>query len=284
MEDDFRNLTAIVWANFIKFMYVALSCGTLLIFVMSQQYNCLMELYAFFFFTKCYFSWKCIFPLLFILRYVRVEMNVHAFMNEFDQNYYWYIQEKLKIVKIYTCTKSMESCPLVISHILAEFYPERTTYTTLHNKKKLIISLKSAQTFTVGFVKLLSTHPIHIVVLGKVHLLYPFHIKPIMQSQRRFENNAVWCERSESALFDTGVKKAAFNVGGLQLPREVFWKRILAKSRSLRRCGCQCEKVYRIMRRERPKVILIPALVTVCMDGKRGWQKPTKNRRDWRER
>ena len=99
-------------------------------------------------------------------------------------------------------------------------------------------------------------------------VLYPFHIKPIMRSQRRFENNAVWCERSESALFDTGVKKAAFNVGGLQLPREVFWKRILAKSRSLRRCGCQCEKVYRIMRRERPKVIPIRALVTVCMDRK----------------
>ena len=81
---------------------------------------------------------------------------------------------------------------------------------------------------------------------------YPFHIKPIMRSQRRFENNAVWCERSEAALFDTGVRKGAFYVGGLLLPREVFWKRILAKSRSLRRCGCQCERVHRIMRRERP--------------------------------
>ena len=82
--------------------------------------------------------------------------------------------------------------------------------------------------------------------------LYPFHIKPIMRSQRRFENNAVWCERSEAALFDTGVRKGAFYVGGLLLPREVFWKRILAKSRSLRRCGCQCERVHWIMRRERP--------------------------------
>ena len=27
----------------------------------------------------------------------------------------------------------MESCPLVISHIMAEFHPERATYTTLHN-------------------------------------------------------------------------------------------------------------------------------------------------------
>ena len=55
MEDDFRNLTAKVWVNldnpikrffkgFINFVYVALSGGTLLMSVMSQQYNCLMEL------------------------------------------------------------------------------------------------------------------------------------------------------------------------------------------------------------------------------------------------
>ena len=42
------------------------------------------------------------------------------------------IQEKLKIVKN-LCTKSMERCPVVISHILAEFHPERATYATLHN-------------------------------------------------------------------------------------------------------------------------------------------------------
>ena len=59
MEDDFRNLTAKVRANlenpikrydffkvFINFLYVALSGGTLLRYVMSQQYNCLMELYT----------------------------------------------------------------------------------------------------------------------------------------------------------------------------------------------------------------------------------------------
>ena len=62
MEDDFRNLTAKVWANFdnpikiydflkglINFVYVTLSGGTLLISVMSQQYNCLMELYTHFY-------------------------------------------------------------------------------------------------------------------------------------------------------------------------------------------------------------------------------------------
>ena len=58
-------------------------------------------------------------PSSFILRYVRSEMNVHAFMIELDQKDY--------------CEKSMESCPLVISHILAELHPERATYTTLHN-------------------------------------------------------------------------------------------------------------------------------------------------------
>ena len=32
----------------------------------------------------------------------------------------------------------MESCPLVISHILAEFHPERAKYTTLHNHFSLM--------------------------------------------------------------------------------------------------------------------------------------------------
>ena len=41
----------------------------------------------------------------------------------------------------------------MISHILAEFYPERATYTTLHNHLELLNRLsKFAQTFTVGFV------------------------------------------------------------------------------------------------------------------------------------
>ena len=70
MEDDFRNLTAKVWANLdnpikrydfskvslILCIHVALSGGTLLISVMSQQYNCLMELYTNFYkiFMKMY--------------------------------------------------------------------------------------------------------------------------------------------------------------------------------------------------------------------------------------
>ena len=63
--------------------------------------------------------------------YVRAEMNVHAFMNERDQKNY---RSPRKIINCENlCTNSLESCPLVISHILAEFQPERATYTTLHN-------------------------------------------------------------------------------------------------------------------------------------------------------
>ena len=67
-------------------MYVALSGGTLLISVMSHQYNCLKELYANFY--KILLFMNMYLPSSFILRYVRDEMNVHAFMNELDQKGY----------------------------------------------------------------------------------------------------------------------------------------------------------------------------------------------------
>ena len=69
-------------------MYVALSGGTLLISVMSQQYNCLLELYTNFY--KILLFMKMYLPSSFILRYVyvRAAMNVHAFMNELDQKDY----------------------------------------------------------------------------------------------------------------------------------------------------------------------------------------------------
>ena len=119
----------IIFQSFINFVYVALSGGTLLISVMSQQYNCLMELY-----TNSYqilLFMKMNIPSSFILGYVRAEMNVHAFMNELDQKGYWYPRKFENCENLYT--KSMESCPLVISHTLAEFHPERATDTTLHN-------------------------------------------------------------------------------------------------------------------------------------------------------
>ena len=96
MEDDFRNLTAKVWANldnpiqeiwffigFINFVYVALSGGTLLIYVMPQQYNCLMELYTIFFFLQSFTFHENVSSLFIYHTYT--EMNVHAFMNELDQ-------------------------------------------------------------------------------------------------------------------------------------------------------------------------------------------------------
>ena len=142
MEDDFRNLTAKVWANldnpikrydFSKVHYfcvcrplrwhssnicdvttVQLSNGTV--------HN---------FFTKFHFSWKCIFPLLLYLGMLGLRwMCMHLWMNLIKRTID--IQEQLKNCAN-LCTKSMESCPLVISHILAEFHPERATYTTLHN-------------------------------------------------------------------------------------------------------------------------------------------------------
>ena len=155
MEDDFRNLTAKVWANLdnpikiydfskvlLIFVYVALSGGTLLISVISQQNNCLMELY-----TNCYkilLFMKINFPSSFIPRYVigLRWMCMYLWMNLIKRTID--IQEKLEIVKIYINVQSQWRVVLLWYHILS----------------------KSAQTFTVGFVKLLSTHPIHIVVWG----------------------------------------------------------------------------------------------------------------------
>ena len=54
----------------------------MLISVMSQQYNCLMELYTNF--TKCLLFMKKYLPSTFILRYVRAKMIVHAFMIKLD--------------------------------------------------------------------------------------------------------------------------------------------------------------------------------------------------------
>ena len=109
---------------------------------------------------------KMYLPSSFILRYVRAEMNVHAFMNELDQKDYWYPRKFENCEILYT--KSMESCPLVISHILAEFHLERATYKTLHNYFSDNGLSNFAQNFTVGFLNLLSTYPIHIVVWGNV--------------------------------------------------------------------------------------------------------------------
>ena len=45
-------------------------------------------------------------------------MIVHAFMVDLDQLYYWYLRHIRNVENL--CTKSMESCSLVVSQILAE--------------------------------------------------------------------------------------------------------------------------------------------------------------------
>ena len=138
MEDDFRNYNSKSLANLdnpIKRYDFSKVSLIFLISVMSQQYNSLMELYTDFY--KILLFMRMYLPSSFILRYVRAEMNVHAFINELDQKKdYWYPRKMKNFENL--CTKSMESCPLVMSHILAEFHPEMATYTTLHNHFSLM--------------------------------------------------------------------------------------------------------------------------------------------------
>ena len=73
-----------VWVNF---LYAALSGGTVLTSVMSQQYNCLMELKICVHVHKFYtiFTFHENVSSHYILGYVRAKMIVHAFMIEIDQ-------------------------------------------------------------------------------------------------------------------------------------------------------------------------------------------------------
>ena len=107
-------------------MYVALSGGTFLISVMSQQYNSLMELY-----TNIYrilLFMKMYLPSSFILRYVRAEINVHGFMIELDQPDYWY-PRKWSFVKIYV--QSQWRVVLLWYHIFWQSSIQRGRHTQL---------------------------------------------------------------------------------------------------------------------------------------------------------
>ena len=74
MEDDFRNLTAKVWANLDNPIKRYDFSKILLILCMSP--------------SQILLSMKMYLPSSFKLRYVRAEMIVHAFMNELDQKDY----------------------------------------------------------------------------------------------------------------------------------------------------------------------------------------------------
>ena len=120
-------------------MYVALSGGTLLIYVMSQQsYNCLMELYIFFFFfflyTKFNFSWKCIFPpLLYFgmlgLRWMWMHLWLNEMIYDWSNGLYWYPMKIKNIVKIYV--QSQWRVVLLWYHIFWQSSIQRGRHTQL---------------------------------------------------------------------------------------------------------------------------------------------------------
>ena len=97
-------------------MYVTLSGGTLPISVMSQQYNCLMELYTNFLHNLLFI--KLYLPSSFILTYIGMLglrwMCMHLWMNLIKRTID--IEEKLKIVKIYV--QSQWRVVLLWYHIL----------------------------------------------------------------------------------------------------------------------------------------------------------------------
>ena len=85
-----------LFEGFIDFLHVALSGGTLLKCVMSQQYNYQVEMYTIFY-TIFTFP-ENIFSLYFYHRYSGAVMNVHLWLNLINLTIF--IQEKLTIVDI----------------------------------------------------------------------------------------------------------------------------------------------------------------------------------------
>ena len=89
---------------------------------------------------------------------------------------------------------------------------------------------------TSNMVSEISCSPLHI--LGNFTLIYPFHIKLKKWNEGRFDNNAPNPHylTLKSEKLQKGLLLHFF--GG------VFRKHMLAKRRSLRQCGCQCERVH----------------------------------------
>ena len=95
MEDDFRNLTAKVWIIqsrdmiFQRFHYFRVcrplrwhSSNICDVTTVQLSNGTEHKFFQISLFMKMYL------PSSFILKYIRAEMNVHAFMNELDQNDY----------------------------------------------------------------------------------------------------------------------------------------------------------------------------------------------------
>ena len=111
-------------------MYVALSGGSLLISVMSQQYNCLMELYTNLYKILLFMKMYLIFPLLLYLGMLGLRwMCMHLWMNLIMDKDYWCMHEKLKNVKIYV--QSQWRVVLLWYHIFWQSSIQRGRHTQL---------------------------------------------------------------------------------------------------------------------------------------------------------
>ena len=104
------------------------------------------------------------------------------------------IQEKFKTVKFYV--QRQWRVVLLWYHIFWQSSIQRGRHTQLCiiTSLKWITVSKSAHTFTVGFIKLLSTHPIHIVVWGNFPFNrtdYTHHIdlKAVISNLKLFQNS-----------------------------------------------------------------------------------------------
>ena len=147
-------------------MYLALSWsgGTLL--MMSQQYNCLMELYTIFFFFF-YFSWKCIFPLLLYLGMLGLRwMCMHLWMNLIKRTIN--IQEILKLVKIYV--QSQWRVVLLWYHTFWQSFIQRGRHTQLCIITSLKWNMQFCSNFDCSVCKIAFYSPNPHCCLGKLPL------------------------------------------------------------------------------------------------------------------
>ena len=115
------------------------------------------------------------------------------------------IQEKLKIVKTHTVQSQWQRVVLLWYHIFWQSSIQRGRHTQLCIITSLNWIIQICSTFTVGFVKLLSTHPIHIGLWGN----FPFNssipecIIGVLDEDHETSSNINWlylqtCQKSRT--------------------------------------------------------------------------------------
>ena len=109
---------------------------------------------------------KMYLPSSFILSYVRAEMNVHVFMNKFDQKDYWY-PRKIKTCEN-LCTKVQWRVVLLWYHIFWQSSIQRGQHTQLCIITSLKWIIQICSNFYCWACKIAFYSPIHIVVWGNL--------------------------------------------------------------------------------------------------------------------